>query len=90
MDKIRREAIVVDHHKDEFEGFGEAIQGDDAAIADTREKLKVKLAEAEKSIAALKKFHGKDTGFWSTENQHILGHTLYVPPISVGGGSCSR
>lgn len=73
----------VNYYKDELWGFGEAVEGEDAATADAREEFKDKLAEAEaeKSIGLLNKFHGKITKFWSAEN--LLGH---VSPISVGTG----
>ncbi|KAF8837533.1 hypothetical protein BDN67DRAFT_185210 [Paxillus ammoniavirescens] len=86
MGKIGHEAIMVDYYRDEVEGLGEAIEGEDPAVADAREEFKGKLAGAEKSIGTLNEFHSKITKFWSAESQRILGHILYAPPISVGTG----
>jgi len=86
MDKIGHEALMVDYYKDELEGFGEVTEGEAATIADERENFKGKLAEAEKSIGTLREFHLKITRFWSTENQRILGHILFAPPISLDTG----
>jgi hypothetical protein len=78
--KIEREALMVDHYKNELEGLGEAVEGEGAAIADVREKFKDMLGEAEKSIGSLNDFDA------ALEIHPILGHIIHAPPISVGTG----
>ncbi|ETW78096.1 hypothetical protein HETIRDRAFT_454139 [Heterobasidion irregulare TC 32-1] len=82
MVQIECMALVVDYYKDELEGLGEAVGGEDATVTDGRDIHTNDLAKAEKSIEALSDFHGKITRFWSIENQRTLGHVLHAPPIS--------
>ena len=86
MGNIGRQATLVDYYKDELEGLGVAVEGEGATQAKKREKFKVLLKDAEKSIESLDKFHGMNTKFWGAESQRILGHVAYAPPISVGTG----
>ena len=62
------------------------MEGEDATQGKKREKVKVKMKEAEKSIEILDEFHGMNTKLWSAESQRVVGHVAYAPPISVGTG----
>ena len=64
MDKIAHRAIMEDCYKDKLERLGEAVEGEDSAIADVRVKSKGSSAEAEKSMGILNEFYGKITRFW--------------------------
>ena len=86
MGNIGSQAILIECHNDELEGLGEAVEGEDATRGKKREKVKVKIKEAEKSIEILDEFHGMNTKFWSAESQRVVGHVAYAPPISVGTG----
>ena len=86
MVQIGHMAIMVDYYKDELEGFGEAVEGEDVMVTDGRDNYRNNLGKAEKSIETLSELHGKITRFWSIEDQRILGHVLHAPPISVGTG----
>ncbi|KAH9924179.1 uncharacterized protein B0H18DRAFT_1120039 [Fomitopsis serialis] len=82
----RSAGLQLLNHVPSVDPIGEVIEGEGAAIADTRRKFKGKLAEAEKLIGTLTEFYGKVTRFWSAESQRILGHVLYSPPIFIGTG----
>ncbi|KAL4062397.1 hypothetical protein J3A83DRAFT_4480206 [Scleroderma citrinum] len=71
MVRIGRQAILVDHYKDELEGLGEAEKDHDDMQAEEQKKFKDLLEKAEKAIDTLHKFH--------SESQHILGHIAYSP-----------
>ncbi|KAF8342912.1 uncharacterized protein EI90DRAFT_804213 [Cantharellus anzutake] len=86
MDKIGHEDIMIDSYKDELEGLGEAVEGEDAKTTTSRKEFEDRLAKAEASKASGYEFYGNVTKFWSAESQRILGHVLYAPPISVGTG----
>jgi hypothetical protein len=81
--KIEHEALMVDHYKNELEGLGEAVEGEDAMMADAREKFKGMLAEAEKSISSLDEFNSNNFS-WFLPTKRILGHIIHAPPISTG------
>jgi len=86
MGDIGHQAILVNADKAELGCLGEAVKGEDAAQAETREKLKRQINEKEKSIKTLNEFHGTITKSWGTPHQHTLGHVAYAPPISVDAG----
>jgi hypothetical protein len=86
MDKIGDDDIMIDSYKDELEGLGEAIEGEEAKTTTNSKAFEDRLVEAEASKASVYEFHGSVTRFWSAESQRILGHVLYAPPISVGTG----
>ncbi|KIK80949.1 hypothetical protein PAXRUDRAFT_763789 [Paxillus rubicundulus Ve08.2h10] len=85
MVRIRPQAILVDHYKDELEGLGEAGEAhvDDAQDKEQK-KFKHLLQQAEEAINVLDKFHGEVMKNWSAESQRVLGHVAHSPPISVG------
>ncbi|KAH8989861.1 hypothetical protein EDB86DRAFT_3104234 [Lactarius hatsudake] len=85
MVEIGCEAMLVDHYKDVLQDFGEASK-DDTVRAKEREYYKRQLERAEEAIESLNEFHTEVTKSWSTECQHVLGHVVYSPPISVGIG----
>jgi hypothetical protein len=86
MAKIGRELIFVDQYKRELAAFGEAVEGEDAMVAEARQEFKGKLAKAEKTIAAVDAFHSDITKHWSAMSQRVLCHVVYAPPISVSTG----
>ncbi|KAG8740173.1 hypothetical protein FRC10_004699, partial [Ceratobasidium sp. 414] len=86
MDKIGCEALMAEYYKNELEDIGEAVEGEGATIADTREEFRGKLAKAEKVMGTLSEFHREITMLWTDENQRVLGHIIHAPPISVSTG----
>ncbi|KAL5490711.1 hypothetical protein ACEPAI_5545 [Sanghuangporus weigelae] len=86
MDKIGHDDLMIDIYKDELEGLGEAIEGEDAKTTTNRKEFEDRLAKAEASKASVYEFHDNVTRFWSAESQRILGHVLYAPPISISTG----
>jgi hypothetical protein len=62
MDKTEDKAMMIDRYKYELKRLGEAVEGEGAAIADTREESEYILARAEKSIGTLKEFQVRSRG----------------------------
>jgi hypothetical protein len=59
MAKIGRQAILVDHYKEELKGLGEAGDAhDDNAQAKERKKFKDMLQEVVETVDTLDEFHG--------------------------------
>ncbi len=81
--KIGHKTTMVDHYKDEIDGLGEAIEGDDPEITRVRNAFAVELAKVELSKTSMNEFYDIITRFWSAESQRVLGHVLYAPPISI-------
>jgi len=48
--KIGREIIFIDRHKRELAVLGEAVEGEDATVADALQEFEGKLTKAEKTI----------------------------------------
>ncbi|KAF8332800.1 uncharacterized protein EI90DRAFT_3145403 [Cantharellus anzutake] len=86
MADIGRELIFVDHFNRELAALGEAVEGEDATVAEVRQEFKGKLAKAEKTIMTVNAFHSDIAKHWSTASQRVIGHVIYAPPISVGTG----
>ena len=86
MTKIGLGVISIDIYKREIEALGEAAEGEDADVADSRQELQGKLAKAEKMIKDVRSFHSDITTHWSTPSQRVLGHVVYAPAISVSTG----
>ncbi|KAF8954752.1 hypothetical protein BDZ97DRAFT_1908028 [Flammula alnicola] len=76
---IERQAILVDHYKEELKGLGEAE-------AKERKRFEDLLQEAEEAVDTLSEFHGEVAKYWSAESLRVLGHVAHSPPISVGTG----
>jgi hypothetical protein len=85
MHKIGYDTFMIDGYKDELEGLGDAIEGEDAETND-RKALEAKLAEAEASKVRVNEFYGNITRCWTIESHRVLGHVFYAPPISVSTG----
>lgn len=86
MAKIADELIFVDLYNRQLAALREAIEGEDAKVAEARQTLKGMLAKAEETITAVNTFHGDITKHWSTAILRVLGYVVYAPPISVGTG----
>ena len=90
MSQIRLQALAVDHYKNVLVDLGEAIEGEDAAIAGERDRerehSKGRLAKAQNSIRTLNELHTEITKFWTLEKDRILGHVVHSPLISGGTG----
>jgi hypothetical protein len=82
MRNIGNHAILANSSKDDLKRLEEAAEGENAAKAEARERLK----EAEKLIETLNNFYSTVTKIWRPDSQRILGHVAYAPPISVGVG----
>ncbi|TFY73477.1 hypothetical protein EWM64_g10535, partial [Hericium alpestre] len=86
MGKIGHELVSIDQYKWELAGFRDPVKGEDDTIAEARKTYKDKLAKAEKTIKAVDKFHEDIAKHWSAVSQHVLGHIVHFPPISVSTG----
>ena len=83
--KISGETTMINYYKGEINRMGEAIKDEDSKTTTTRDEFKAQLAVVEASKASVNEFQGNITRFWSEEDQRILGHVLYAPPISISG-----
>ena len=45
------------------------------------------LKERGKAIKAINQFHDDITKYWCEEDQHVLGHIAYSPPITTDTGT---
>jgi len=86
MNRIGRELVSIDQYKGGLAALGEAVEGEDAAVANQRQQFENKLTNAEKAITAMDKFHDKITKHWSSPSQRVIGYVVHAPPISVGTG----
>ncbi|KIM33494.1 hypothetical protein M408DRAFT_155554, partial [Serendipita vermifera MAFF 305830] len=80
MVKIARHHTMVDLHKRQLDGLTEMD-------AEYRTKIEGELKKAAAAMITLNQFHDEVTKYWSEENQRVLGHIAYSPPITVGTGA---
>ena len=73
MAKIRIELIHVKEYKGKLAVLGDAVEGEDARIANARKTIKDNWAKAEETIRAVDKFHSDMTKHWSAEDLRVLG-----------------
>ena len=86
MGKIDRGTIVIDHYRDEIVGL--LVWGsveDEDAEAEIAE-FEAEYAKEEKPKASVEEFYIDITLSWTVERQRVLGHALYLHPISVSTG----
>jgi hypothetical protein len=71
MNRIGRELVSINPSKVRLVALGEAAEGEDAIVADRLQNSEDKqtLANAEKTITTIDKFHDKINKHWSTTNQ---------------------
>jgi hypothetical protein len=71
MNRIRHELVSINPSKVRLVALREAAEDEDAIVADRLQNSedKLTLANAEKAITAIDKFHDKITKHWSTTNQ---------------------
>ena len=81
--KISGETTMINYYKGEINRMGEAIKDEDSKTTTTRDEFKAQLVVVEASKESVNEFQGNITRFWSEEDQRILGHVLYAPPISI-------
>jgi len=78
--KIRELGIMVDYHERQLDNLKE---NDEVK----RTRIEAKLEKEEEAFKAVLQFHGETTRDWSDEDQRVLGHIAYSPPITVGTGT---
>ncbi|KAI6032566.1 hypothetical protein F5J12DRAFT_944673 [Pisolithus orientalis] len=81
MAKIADDTFMLDVLKKREES------GDTGGVEAERAVVEPRLREAEASLKAINKFHSDVTKVWSKENNRVIGHVLYAPPITAGAGS---
>ena len=86
MNRIGRELVSLDHYKGGLAALREAVEGEDATVANNRQLFENKVTNAEKVITAIDKFHDNITKHWSTPSQRTIGYVVHAPPISVCTG----
>src|SRR5258708_31564369 len=84
--KIGTELVRIQKYKGKLAVLGDAVEGEDASIADERKTNKDGLAKVEETIRAVDKFHSDMTKHWSAEDLRVLGYVFRAPPISVSTG----
>jgi hypothetical protein len=79
MISIGKHKRMVDIYKQKLDN----LKDDD----DAKGRMEIELNGKERVIKTLNQFHDEITKYWSEENQRILGHIAYSPPIAVGTGA---
>jgi hypothetical protein len=78
MAKIRDCELRVNHCRERLEGL---------LVPEKRTGFEEKLREEEAAAKALIQFRDEITKYWFNEDQRILGHIAYSPPITYNFGA---
>ena len=85
--RIEHETFRIEDFKYCLKVLGEAVQGEDAIISEQREQYNEEMiVKTQELIGTLDKFYTEITKFWAREDDRMLGHVVYAPPISGGTG----
>ncbi|KAF8549223.1 hypothetical protein OG21DRAFT_1556983 [Imleria badia] len=80
MVKIRGCEFMIDYHKQQLTSSNLNY------TAKQRTGVENMLKEEEKASKVLDQFHDEIMKYWSKEDQRVIGHVAYSPPITVGTG----